>query len=112
LPNDFWYGLTVHNGEIFTRYKTHNPAPGTQYAVYPSDGNGQILPTRVIATTACRPPYYGIAYGILISNDLLYQACNTPGPGVFVYNSDAKRAVPIASVTGPFISPTYLAFAP
>jgi hypothetical protein len=108
----FTYGLTVHNSQIYARLLTHGPAPGAQYAIYPSNGNGFIPPTRVIATTACRPPYYGIAYGVLINNDLLYQACQTPRTGVFVYNSDAKRAVPIASVTGPFISPDYLAFAP
>lgn len=110
-PYDFYYGLTVHNGQLFTRIQTQNPAPGVQYAVYPSNGNGPIAPTRIIATTACRPPYQGIAYGILISNDLLYQACDTP-IGVFVYNSDARRAVPIGSVTGPFQGPSYLAFAP
>jgi hypothetical protein len=111
-PNEFYYGLTVHKGELFTRMLTQKPAPGVQYAVYPSNGNGPIAPTRIIATTACRPPYQGIAYGILISNDLLYQACNTPQIGVFVYNSDARRAVPLGSVTGPFQGPGYLAFGP
>jgi hypothetical protein len=111
-PSEFQYGLTVHDGHIFARIDTQKPGPGVEYAVYPSTGNGSIRPTRMIATTACRPPYNGISYGVLVDNDLLYQACQTPQPGVFVYNSDANRAVPLGSVTGPFASPDYLAFAP
>jgi outer membrane protein assembly factor BamB len=112
FPDDFYYGLTVHNGRIFARLVTHHSAPGIQYAVYPSSGNGAIRPLRVFVGTACRPQYSGIAYGILVNDDLLYQACDTPHIGVYVYNSDASPTTPIGSVRGPFQSPDYLALAP
>lgn len=94
----WFYGIAVSDGEIYISFTPIDGGAG-RYAALPSNGNGQVTPDWEFKTLGCRG-YTWAAYGIVVRDRYLYQACWDLGR-IEVYDPLRRGPqAPLATLTG------------